>query len=101
MKTIILSIGLLLNLSVGLAVSAETVTYQVNPKDIHGGYITQKIWLSAYAMPDVTISGISYNTGVSLPKDAKAGDLGKIEIKLGMERKRPFAVIYIPAFSAG
>ena len=78
-----------------------TINCQVNQTDIYEGYIIKKVWLTEYALPQVTISGITMSANVALPKDAKTGDPAKFTVSLGMERKKPFAVIRIPAYAAG
>jgi len=80
------------------AANESTVTYQVNPKDIHAGYVVEKIWLTQFAKPDVRISGVTYVANASLPADAKASDPANLEIRIGMERKRPFAIVSIPGY---
>ena len=47
---------------------AQTNVYQVNEHDVHKGYVTEKIWLSQYALPKVSISGVTYAPNVTLPK---------------------------------
>jgi len=78
-----------------------TINCQVNKTDIYEGYIIKKIWLTEYAVPQVAISGITLSANVALPKDAKTGDPAKFTVSLGMERKKPFAVIRIPAYASG
>ncbi len=101
MKKIIFVFVLFANLLVILSLSAQTTQYQASEQEIHRGHITKKIWLHEYAMPKVTISAINYVTNVGLPKDAKISDPTKFNVVIGMERKRPFAVVHIPAFVAG
>ena len=84
-----------------LFAQSQTVAYSVSSSDIFDGRIAEKIWLNAYAVPKVVISDISYKHGVSLPKDAAAGDPEQVGIFLGMEHNRPFAVVRIPAFKKG
>ena len=78
-----------------------TIICQVSQTDIHEGYIIKKTGLTKYALPKVTISGITWSSNVALPNDAKPGDPAKFTVTLGMERKKPFAVIRIPAYAAG
>lgn len=74
--------------------------YEVNADNIHEGYFTKKVWLSNYAIPEINISGLQYNDDIDLPAGAVTGDPLKFTIRLGMEQKRPFAVLFIPAYSA-
>jgi len=78
---------------------AKSEIYQVGQHDIHNGFVTEKIWLSAYAMPKISISGCSYTEVASLPKDAKKADPSNLKVVIGMDRKRPFALIHIPAYN--
>lgn len=79
---------------------STVVTSQVQQKDIYEGYIVRKVWLSAYALPNVSISDIGYSGNVQLPRNAKTADPNKLQVSIGMERKRPFAIIRIPAYVA-
>jgi Peptidase family C25/FlgD Ig-like domain len=101
MKKTILALAILGSLFVFQPLFAFTGSYQVKSGDIFKGYIVEKIWLTGYAVPEVTISGITYDLNVGLPKDAMVSDPSKIEVMIGMERKKPFAVVHIPAFTAG
>lgn len=69
-------------------------------KDIHNGYIIEKIPLSNYATPTIAISGVSY-TDAQLPTGAKVSSPEKFTVILGMERKHPFAIVRIPAYAQG
>lgn len=80
---------------------ATTTVYQVKEQDICSGYIIEKIWLDEYAHPKVGLSGISYSENVTIPADVKTGDPNKFQMVLGMERKKPFIVVRIPAYVAG
>lgn len=82
-----------------LQLFADPYTFKINPDNINNGYIIEKVWLDNYAIPDVKISGIEYTSDVILPVDALPSDPGKFDILLGKDRKRPFAIIRIPAFS--
>ena len=103
MKKTLSTFSLLASLLVFNAANAETrnTTYQVQQKDIYEGYIVEKIWLNEYSVPKVALSGVEYSANVALPANAKTADPNKFEIKIGMERKRPFAVVRIPAYAPG
>ena len=75
-------------------------SYQVNDADISKGYISKQIWLSEFAMPKIEISGITF-TSATLPKDAKAGDPNNYIASIGMDRKRPFLLVRVPAYNIG
>jgi len=77
---------------------ADTTTYHISPADIYKGYITEKIWLTTYAMPRVILSKMAF-TGIRyLPANATAGDPEQYGITLGVERKRPFILLHIPVY---
>ena len=101
MKKAISTLILLINLLAIESVYGYTETDQVKQADVYMGYIVKKIWLSEYAIPKVILSDINYTADVQLPKGAKLGDPQKFAVQLGMDRKRPFAVIHIPAYVAG
>jgi hypothetical protein len=94
------AIILLLSLFVSFDVQAAfTTSFSVDPADIHGGYIVKKIWLQGYAIPKVQLIDIQYQNGVQVPAEAVPVDPSRFEIVLGKERKRPFALLRIPAYS--
>ncbi len=102
MKKLIINYSTLLLLSLAAAAPAHAYTssYQVSSNNIHTGYVSEKVWLKTYAKPQVVISGITYTTGVALPADAATGNQNDVVVRLGMDRKRPFAVISVPAYKA-
>lgn len=101
MKKILLGLCLIAGVSSPWLSYARTETHRVNPQDIYSGYITQKVWLSAYAKPEVAILETTFENDVQLPKGAAVAAPTDIKVAIGMDRKQPFAVIYIPAFSKG
>ena len=101
MKKIISAFILFANLLVFQFSYAQTNAYHISEQEIHEGYISKKIWLKGYAVPKVSISAIGYTTNVPLPNGVQASDPTKLTVAIGMERKRPFAVIHIPAYTAG
>ena len=101
MKNIILALVLLINLLVSRSLFAGAGSYDVAPKDVHLGYIIQKIWLDQYALPKVSLSEVAYTTENILPQGAQLSDPEKFDVQIGMERKRPFAVVRIPAYVRG
>ncbi len=80
---------------------AYTAGYQVQAGNVHHGYTVEKIWLRDFAMPRISISGIGYTENVNLPKGAAVSDPTQIQVVLGRERKRPFALVRVPVFVAG
>jgi hypothetical protein len=83
-----------------LKAAASGHVFQVQGQDIHNGFIVEKIWLDRYAVPEVKISGISVMEGLR-PDGVKLLSAERITVGIGMERKRPFAIVRIPAYSAG
>jgi hypothetical protein len=98
MKRLIIALSLLL--SPGLFVVARSVnTCRVAGQEIYSGYVIKKVWLDHYALPKVTLSDIEYVNVNSVPSDALPSASMKPDITLGKERKRPFALISIPAYT--
>jgi hypothetical protein len=98
MKKTITIFTLLLSLFASATANAFTASYQVTAQDISNGFITEQVWLSDYAMPDVSISGITYTTNVLLPDHVTAGNPTGFHVSIGRDRTRPFAVVSIPAY---
>lgn len=85
------------NFSPVFASSVDTL--HVDAFNVKNGYVIKKVWLDNYAIPKVNIQSSEYTSDVVLPLDALPSDPAKFDIVLGKDRKRPFAVIRIPAFS--
>ncbi len=77
---------------------AKIETHKVSAGDVHDGFIIKKVWLERYATPEVSVSVLTYTDAV-LPVNAQLSSATRTEIQLGMDRKRPFAVVHIPAYS--
>ncbi|MEI8278435.1 MAG: type IX secretion system sortase PorU [Bacteroidota bacterium] len=73
----------------------------ISGKDINNGYLVKKVWLEHFAIPQVQVSDLKYISGVSLPAKVQTGDPQQFKIMLGMERKRPFALVTIPVYVNG
>lgn len=78
---------------------AKEATVHVNVQNIQSGYIGKKIELQSYARPDITITGITYEPIEKLPENAIPLSPQQYDIMLGMDRKKPFAVVRFPAYS--
>lgn len=94
--------GALLSLLLAsISAIAETYTYTVTakPEDALDGYMTAKIWLSEYAMPQITLHDLEYSAAAPV-KDTgiKPASASNFKVILGKDRKRPFAIVQIPAF---
>jgi len=81
------------------SIYAYDISYQVKPSDIYEGYIVEKIWLNEYATPQVKLSRIYVDA--ALTKSAHLPKNDKVTVTIGKERKRPFALIRIPAYKKG
>ncbi len=101
MKKIISVFVFFVNLLAFQYSNGQTTVFQVKAQDIYKGYITEKIWLNNYALPDVSISGVSYSANELQRIDIRPSDPHKLSVSIGMERKRPFALVHIPAYTAG
>ncbi len=77
---------------------AASYIYHADSAAIHNGSITEKIWLDNYAVPTISFSNTAYTDVATLPTGVKPADATQYTITLGMDRKRPFAVIHIPAY---
>lgn len=86
-----------------LGIAASTASYAqdeiliANPSDISEGFIVKKVWLSHFAEPHVSVKAISY-TEAQEPAGAAIPGSGP-QVTIGMERKRPFALVRIPAYT--
>jgi hypothetical protein len=77
-------------------VVARVQTFQVTPKDIRSGYVTQQV--DAATGANVMMLQANYKPVPALPQDATAADAGRFTRINGTERKQPFAVLHIPAY---
>lgn len=75
-------------------------SFSVTHADISNGYIVKKVWLEHYALPQVVLEDIRYRAGVPLPEEALPSNPHNFDIILGQERKKPFALVRIPAFAS-
>lgn len=75
------------------------ISFDVNEKDVSYGYFTKKVWLESYSVPDIQFINVSYVGLISIPVEAIPTDLATFQTVLGKERKRPFVLIKIPAYS--
>jgi len=81
------------------ALADTTTTCHISGNDIFRGYTTKKIWLANYAIPQIELSGLKYSAISGLPETTPTGDANQYGISIGMERKRPFALIHIPVYN--
>jgi hypothetical protein len=86
----------------GLSTQArqQDVNIKVIKQDVYEGFITTRIWLDEYAIPQVSIKDAQYTTtGATVPDSLLQNKVSDIKIALGKERKRPFAVIAVPVYT--
>lgn len=94
------TIFLFLSLSLAFSTRADQkTTFRVTEEEVSYGYFTKKVWLEQYATPGVELLDIQYVNVGSIPAEAIPTDASRFQVILGKERKRPFALIRIPAFS--
>ncbi len=85
----------------GITASANPYTYTVTakPEDALDGYMTAKIWLNEYALPQITLHDLEYTTSKAITDSSiKPAPASNFKVILGKEKKRPFAVVQIPAY---
>lgn len=81
------------------AYSAVAQEYKVSAGDIHTGFITKKIELKHYAEPDIKLENIDFEPVSGIPEEAFPTSPQNFDVLLGMDRKQPFAIVRIPAYS--
>lgn len=98
MKIVLFYLFLVWGILVDLSATGNTFSYTVSNNEIYGGYLIRKIWIEHYQLPLVTITESSYIENVILP-DSFFSSPEKMEVQIGMERKRPFVLVKVPAYS--
>lgn len=98
MKKLIVIISCLIGFSNAFA--GEKYTVKLVSTDISNGYVVKKIWLQKYAKPTVVTEQLLYKPATQLPADAIPVSSMQCDVVLGKERKRPFALIRIPAYKS-
>ncbi len=89
----------LIFLSIQTLFAEQNMSFRVSKNDIFNGYVIEKIWLQQYAIPEVKLSDLSYIDGIELPANALPSNPYKFDVVLGMERKKAFISVRIPAFA--
>ncbi|HLO72114.1 MAG TPA: type IX secretion system sortase PorU [Flavipsychrobacter sp.] len=79
-------------------VRAEKLDFSVTKGEISNGYVVKKIWLQNYAMPKVALQAVGYTDAEQIPADAYPCKADNFDIVLGKDRKRPFALVRVPAY---
>ena len=78
---------------------AEKHDFSVLKGEISNGYVVKKIWLQSYAMPKVVLESVVYADADQIPVDAYPCKADNFDIVLGKDRKRPFALVRVPAYA--
>lgn len=78
---------------------ASIQQFTVDDNYIQEGFIVKKIWLENYEKPTIKVLSPLYKEVNALPANTVAKPSEDVDVILGLERKRPFAFIRIPAFS--
>ena len=90
-----------------LAISAPAYAtvhrFTVSGKDIHEGVVVKQVPLQVYGMPVIRISGATYSQVSEFPAGIRQGNPeypdNNFTVRIGMEAKKPFALISVPAYS--
>lgn len=80
------------------AKAGEKYSFHVAADEISNGYIVKRIWLSNYARPQISITGTSFKNISAIPANSLPSSPDKFDLQMGMEQKRPFALVRIPAY---
>jgi len=97
--TVAIVLVLLLLTGTFTKLAGKTSTLTVQDLDVQAGYVAKRVDLQYYSTPLVTITGITYQAVNRIPDDAIPANPQNFDIILGLDRKKPFAVVRIPAFS--
>ncbi len=90
----------LLLLSAAAAPALASVrTYQVSPGAIFGGYVVQQVDLPESAAADIHLLQPIFGPVSGLPKDVATDVPEHFSLRHGVERKKPFLLLRIPAYS--
>jgi len=73
--------------------------FTVTGKDIHGGYVIERLRLSAPVKPQITLSSLTWKGDATLPTGVTPGTPDQYQVILSIDRKVPYAIIRIPAYS--
>lgn len=98
MKKLIITFSLLCTINAWGA-RVEKHDFIVATSEVTNGYIVKKIWLQQYAKPAVVLNNTSYKAIDNLPDGTIPSSSTQPEIILGKDRKKPFALIRVPAYA--
>lgn len=77
----------------------QVKTVHASEMDVQTGYVSRRVNLKQYSKPEVKLTGIQYAPTSSIPDEALPSKPEKFDILLGKDRKQPFAVVRVPAYS--
>lgn len=77
----------------------DAIKVKVQALDIQAGYISHRIDLQSFAKPEVSLSNILYSGIDKIPEDAFPTSAQRFDVLLGKDRKQPFAIVRVPAYS--
>ncbi|MBX2907040.1 MAG: type IX secretion system sortase PorU [Taibaiella sp.] len=96
MKRSLYSLIVLLGVATCQVGHAQTEQITANASEISDGFIVRKVWLTRFAEPKITVKAETFTeTGNLTVTPSISGDP---QVTIGMERKRPFAIVRIPAY---
>lgn len=78
--------------------TAQSERHSVNCSEVYSGYIVKTVRLKHYAKPSVKLDDLTF-TEARLPAGIEPSAPENIRVSIGMDQKRPIAVIHIPAYS--
>jgi len=82
------------------AAAFQEIAIQVKDLPVQNGVAYKKIWLSAAQEPVVQLSNATYRPLAHFVPDSTIhpGEVSDFKLRLGMERKQPFAYVSIPVY---
>lgn len=90
-------------LSVAVASIAQSEQITLNQHDLDGKFIVKKVWLQSYVTPQVQIINKQFSPATTNETSTDANSVSSVSdniiVQIGMERKKPFAIIKVPAFT--
>lgn len=76
---------------------AQSQLFSLGKNDVDGRYITKKIWLNSYHTPTVQVTNKQFEPSSDTISNLNYSE--DVVVQIGMERKKPFAIVKVPAYS--
>ncbi len=73
--------------------------FQVAESEVVDGYIIKRVWLDHFDVPNVVVNHLNYEPITSMPTGVTPSFPDSLDIRIGMELKRPFALVRVPVFA--